>query len=266
MHEYRLVAALGSSFAAGPGILPVADPHAMGSTRNYAHLLADHLGADLVDLTVSGATTATILTTPQTTMTRVQYPPQILGVPAQADLVTVTAGGNDLKFAATMLYNAWLNTDPSSPIATMMAPEFPHGIPEPTSPTIEAMAQGLVDIVREVRARAVNARVILVDYLTVFTETTDTTATAEDWPFAPEQTASFRRIQDGIAQGFQLAANITGAEVLQASELSVDHALGSAEPWVFGFQPTLLTTAWSFHPNEPGMAAIAQKLGDLLRR
>ena len=140
MSEYRQIAALGSSFAAGPGILPVEDPAAMRSTRNYAHLLADRLDADLVDLTVSGATTATILDTPQTTMTGVQYPPQIQGLPAQADLVTVTAGGNDLKFAASMLYEAWSRIEPTSPIVTMMAHEFPHGIPEPTPATIEAMA------------------------------------------------------------------------------------------------------------------------------
>ena len=61
----RVIAALGSSFAAGPTIEPMADVDAMRSTRNYPHLLAAALGAHLVDLTVSGATTANILRTPQ---------------------------------------------------------------------------------------------------------------------------------------------------------------------------------------------------------
>jgi lysophospholipase L1-like esterase len=146
-------------------------------------------------------------------MTGVQYPPQIQGLPAQSDLVTVTAGGNDLKFAASMLYEAWSHIQPTSPIVTMMAHEFPHGIPEPTPATIEAMAQGLVDIVREVRVRAADARVILVDYLTVLAEST---ATSDEWPLSAEQTASFRRIEDGIGQGYQIAADITGVEVLRA--------------------------------------------------
>jgi lysophospholipase L1-like esterase len=162
MSHYRQIAALGSSFAAGPGIQPVADPAAMRSTRNYAHLLADRLGAELVDLTVSGATTVTILHTPQVTMTGAQYPPQVHGLPADADLVTVTAGGNDLHFAASMLYEAWSRTDPTSPIVTLMAEQFPDGIPAPTPTSVDAMAQGLVDIVREVRSRAVDARVVLV--------------------------------------------------------------------------------------------------------
>ncbi len=263
MSRYRQIAALGSSFAAGPGIQPVADPAAMRSSRNYAHLLADRLGAQLVDLTISGATTATILHTPQVTMTGAQYPPQVHGLPADADLVTVTAGGNDLQFASSMLYAAWSATDLRSPIVTMMAQQFPDGIPVPTSSTVEAMAQGLGDIVREVRSRTIDARVVLVDYLTVVA---DATRTDGDWPFSAEQTASFRAIQDGIAQGYRIAAERTDVEVLGASELSLDQGLGSGEPWVFGFQPTLETAAWSFHPNEQGMAAVADALADLLGR
>jgi len=44
--------ALGSSMAAGPGIRPGADgaPFRAGrSARNYAHLVAEKLGVDLVD-------------------------------------------------------------------------------------------------------------------------------------------------------------------------------------------------------------------------
>lgn len=57
MPTYRRVAALRGSFAAGPGIPPIVDRFANRSGRNYAHLLADRLGAQLTDLTVSAATT-----------------------------------------------------------------------------------------------------------------------------------------------------------------------------------------------------------------
>jgi hypothetical protein len=53
--------------AAGPGIRPSADgaPLRAGrSARNYAHLVAERLGLDLVDVTYSGATTANVLTDP----------------------------------------------------------------------------------------------------------------------------------------------------------------------------------------------------------
>ena len=69
----RHLAALGSSFAAGPGIEPFADKRAWRSSPNYAHLLADRLGCDLTDLTVSGATTATILERPQRMLWRTSH-------------------------------------------------------------------------------------------------------------------------------------------------------------------------------------------------
>lgn len=53
--------ALGSSFAAGPGIKPVLHKAAQRSGRNYAHLVAEALELHLVDVTYSGATTAHIL-------------------------------------------------------------------------------------------------------------------------------------------------------------------------------------------------------------
>ena len=91
----------------------------MRSQKNYAHQLAERLGARLVDLTVSGATTTNIIDTPQQTAAGGMYPPQVDGVPADADVVTITAGGNDLQFAGAMLYAAWLRLEPESPAVPM---------------------------------------------------------------------------------------------------------------------------------------------------
>jgi lysophospholipase L1-like esterase len=260
MSRYRKIVALGSSFAAGPGIEPVEDANAMRSSRNYAHLLADRLGASLVDLSVSGATTATILDTPQLTMAGVEFPPQIEGVHADTDLVTVTAGGNDLQFAGSMLYAAWSRFQPVSPMVTMLSQGLPAGIPEPTEQSIDAVAHGLAKIVSEVRVRARHARIVLVDYLTVI----DGQDHSEPWPFSPGETETFLRIQEALVRGYEIAADRSGAELLQASKLSVDHGLGSADPWIFDFQPALERTGSSFHPNDAGMSAIADALAQRL--
>ncbi len=95
------MAALGSSFAAGPGLPDVVNRRAMRSSRNYAHLTATALGARLIDATISGATTDTILTVPQRVgVTR--FPPQIDSIDPtlDLDLVTITAGGNDLDYSS----------------------------------------------------------------------------------------------------------------------------------------------------------------------
>ena len=261
MTEFGLIAALGGSFAAGPGIEPVADPGAMRSSRNYPSLLAERLGARLVDLTVSGATTATILDVPQQSPTGAEFPPQIAGLPADAELVTITAGGEDLGFTGAMLAAAWTARDPESPVATMLRQAVPDGPPEPTPETIEGAADGLARIVSGARRRAPNARIVLVDHLAVVGANT---ATSDAVPIGAEGLAAIARIQDALRQATGIAAVRSGAELFAASAMSGGHALGDAEPWVLGFIPDPLRTAASFHPNAAGMAAIAEGLASRL--
>lgn len=255
--RYRTIAALGSSFAAGPTLEPVDDADAMRSTRNYPQLLATALGADLVDLSVSGATTANILHTPQQTMTGRQFAPQLDGLPSDADLVTVTAGGNDLQFIGSMLFAAWSRHEPAGPLVQLLGQNFTGGLPEAAAEDIELTAAGLIAIVDAVRQRAPHARIVLVDYLTVVTEHTPT---GESATFSAEELQVFLRLQEALAQAYRIAADRSGAELLAMSAISADHALGSADPWVIGFRPDMATAAGSFHPNEVGMKAIADRL------
>lgn len=239
----------------------------MRSSRNYAHLLAADLGAELTDLTVSGATTATILDVPQSvdfpqSVPPVEFAPQILGLPADADLVTITAGGNDLEYIGSMLYTAWKRVDPQGPIATMMQAGFTEGIPDPTDADVERTAQGLARIVEAVRSRATSARVILVDYLTVLDENTPDSPPS---PFTSNERAAFLRIRSALERAYVSAAERTGAELVRMSALSADHALGSADPWVRGFERDMARTEASFHPNELGMRAVARELEARIR-
>jgi lysophospholipase L1-like esterase len=256
---YQLIAALGSSFAAGPGIEPVADSAAMRSEKNYAHQLAARLGARLVDLSVSGATTANIVDTPQLIAEGLVYAPQVDGIPVDADIVTITAGGNDLQFAGAMLYVAWLRCEPESPVVAMLESMFPDGIPLPTEEAVEEATAGLVRVIDTARAKASAARVLLVDYLTVFDDASETAS-----PFSTEELGQFLVIQSAIGQVFRDATALTGVELVLASSLSSRHALGSQEPWVQPFHQALAKTGGSFHPNEAGMSAIAAELERVL--
>ena len=153
----RMVA-LGSSFAAGPGIPPVVDRAAGRSGRNHAHLVAARLGASLVDATVSGATTETVLRQRQRVGLR-RFPPQVDLVPTDADLVTVTAGGNDLGYLGAVLTTAlvgrlgrWRLTSPVSTFARSRRELRPV-----TAQQKQAATTGLVSIVTRVRERAPEA-------------------------------------------------------------------------------------------------------------
>jgi lysophospholipase L1-like esterase len=252
MPAYELIVALGSSFAAGPGIPPVANASAMRSANNYASKLAGKLGARLVDLTVSGATTANILDTPQQTMDGATFAPQLDGVPPDAEVVTITAGGNDLQFFPAMLRMAWIRHDPASPVVAMIGQGLPDGVPVASQQDIAKASSGLVAIVERVRTKAPDARILLVDYLTVLDK--DSAAVT---PFSADEVTRFLALQEAIGLVFTRARTESGAELIRASWLSVDHALGSAEPWVQPFHAAMTRTASSFHPNELGMSAIA---------
>jgi lysophospholipase L1-like esterase len=226
-------------------------------------MLAERLGADLTDVTVSGATTATILDTPQITVTDVSFPPQLHLLSESADLVTITAGGNDLGYAGSMLFTAWRHVHPDAPLTTMMAPQFAGGIPAPTAKDIDDAAAGLVEIVQRVRARAPRAWVLLVDYLTVIG---DDTAPGSGIPFEPAEITAFHAIQTALEKAYVAAAARSGAELVAVSAISRDHALGATEPWIAPFFPDLPTTAGSFHPNAAGMTAVATHIENVVGR
>ena len=257
MTTYTQMVALGSSFAAGPGIEPVTNRLAKRSGRNYAHLVAESLGTDLVDATVSGATTATILNSSQR-VGRQKFAPQINAVHAGADLVTITAGGNDLGYIGGVLGHAVLHRIERlrllRPAVRWLASRYP--LTDVTPDRARNATDGLVGIVDAVRRKAPGARVILVGYLPLFGA--DTVA-GEGNPFDADELAHFRRTADTLSRVFADAASESGADVVNAADYDQRHTLGTSEPWVFGLRP-IRSVASSFHPTPAGMRAVAALL------
>ncbi|MFG1796457.1 SGNH/GDSL hydrolase family protein [Nocardia sp. NPDC049149] len=261
---FKHIVALGSSFASGPDIEPIIDKEANRSANNYAHLLAEKLGAELTDVTVSGATTDTIIDTPQRLLTTT-YPPQLDSLPADADLVTITAGGNDLEYAGSMIKlgsAGRLSTDPHTrPLASQLAR---GGVPQPTSDDIDRAATNLVRIVDAVRDRAPNAHVLLVGYLAVMGPDT---CYSHEVPLDDATVDAFRNLGDQVDEVFTRAATTSGADLVPMHEFSRDHALGSSEPWVRGLPKQLreIYRLMPFHPNDAGMRAVANTVYDYLQ-
>ncbi|MGY1747692.1 SGNH/GDSL hydrolase family protein [Modestobacter sp. SYSU DS0511] len=145
--------ALGSSFAAGPGIEPILHPGCGRSGRNYAHLVAERLGYDLADVTSGGATVEDVLTRPQALLAGGTVPPQVDAVGPDADLVTVTVGGNDVEYLLTLLRCSFQADPEGAPLPARAFFGTPVD-PAAVDAALDELPQRLAGLVGEVRRRA----------------------------------------------------------------------------------------------------------------
>lgn len=240
--------AMGSSFAAGPGLpsrVPGSPRRAGRSTGNYAHLVARALGLDLHDVTYSGATTSDILR------------PSAAGQPAQLDavtpetgLVTITAGGNDVGYLPrlTLASLPW----PLRVLPPVTARVKDLGDTRATDERFEQLVRNLAAIAGRLRDRAPACRVLVVSYLSILPADGPVPA-----PPPADITAWGRAIAVRLAATTQEAAATAGWTYIAASAASADHHAWSAAPWTRRFHLTLRGGA-PYHPNAAGMAAVAE--------
>lgn len=236
--------ALGSSMAAGPGIRPRAAGAPCGSgrsARNYAHLVAERLNLDLVDVTFSGATTAHILAE-----RRRGSPPQIDALNGSETLVTVTIGGNDVGYIPLLMAA-------SLPRLVRLLPRIAALLDRGARE--EALAQvgdSLRAVGAEVRRRAGRARVLFVDYLTLLPPAGMSAA-----PLSSADADLGRHVAARLEECTADAAQATGCGIVRAAQASREHHAWSAAPWTVGAGWPVPWRPSPFHPNAAGMRAVA---------
>jgi lysophospholipase L1-like esterase len=246
------IAALGSSFAAGPSIQPEIDTGAGRSARNYPHQLAEKLDAELTDLTVSGATLRNVYKDKQMVSPGSLIPPQIRGLPSDVDIITLTGGGNDISYVRGMLDDSMqtLLNDTSG------LPSDPSPLPPPS---LQVLTDRFVKVIDDLHEIAPRARILLVEYLTLIG---NHTKPAEDVPLRDEQLDRHRSVATVLCQAYANAAQARPfVELIPVARLSQDHALGSGQPWVEGFRiDSGPNGPVPFHPNLAGHTAVAEIL------
>ncbi|KQS08403.1 hypothetical protein ASG04_13440 [Curtobacterium sp. Leaf183] len=184
---------------------------------------------------------------------------------SDVDLVTITAGGNDLRYVGSLSEAAWGSWLSARPLTRALGRRLQRTATAdpPTQRDVDAATAGLVDVVRAVRDRAPAARVVLVDYLTIIGTATTRSRLA---PFSEDQMLAFRRTADQLRDAFAAAAAQSGAELVDVAGISDEHAVGSAEPWVQGFTAFRKGDAAFFHPTPAGMRAVSDAVLAHLRR
>jgi lysophospholipase L1-like esterase len=241
--------AMGSSFAAGPGVsvrAPGSPRRAGRSSRNYAHLVARALELDLHDVTYSGATTGDILE-----HSAGGQAAQLDAVTPTTHLVTITAGGNDVGFVPrlTLASLPW----PLRTLPRVKARIVEFGDPGATDERFAQLEGNLATITRHLHDRAPACRVLFVDYLTILPPEGSDLGSRP-----PAEIAEWgRAIAARLATTTRAAAEAAGCEYVAVAAASADHHAWSATPWTRRFHLSLRGGA-PYHPNAAGMAAVAE--------
>ncbi|KAI1802790.1 SGNH hydrolase [Daldinia bambusicola] len=257
------IANLGSSFAAGPSIPPCVDDAAGRSGANFACLVARRAGARCTDLSVSGAQLPNITTDPQDRGGRV-FPPQVDGLPADADVVLVLGGGNDIGYIGGLLEDtlsaSWLGSFVLRVRGTVGAPlPSSGGAGAGAALDGDALAHRYGRVLDAIHAKAPEARVLVVEYLTMLGSHV---RPGTDVPFGEERVAHHRAVCQTLLEATSKAVEgrEAWAEVVPVGAASEDHAIGAPDPWVSGFTWKLFYAGGAYHPRAEGMKAVADIL------
>jgi len=243
--------AMGSSFAAGPGVTTPADDvrRCARSSDNYAHQLARKRGLRLTDVSCSAATTAHVLGPWN------ELAPQIDALTPDVALVTVTIGGNDVGYIGALI-GASCAAAPS-PLPNCPRPD---AAPETAWQSLEVAMDRFA---AEVRRRSPRARLVFVQYPVVLPPR----GTCADTPLKIEQADAARATAARLAILTRAVAMRAKADVLPIDKLSRGHDACATVPWMNGFPraggPPVRVP---YHPNLAGMTATADALDRLLSR
>ncbi|WP_205730180.1 SGNH/GDSL hydrolase family protein [Blastococcus sp. TF02-8] len=243
--------ALGDSYSAASGVLPpdpTAPPQCLRSLRNYPHVLAAQLGAQLTDVTCGGADTGDYRGS--------QHPgvaPQLDALDRSTQLVTMTIGGNDSNvFISSILACGVAGASTlgqGSPCKDRYGDSFENTVRTTTYPA-------LVQALRDVEKRAPKAQVVILGYPWILPATT---GCFDKMPVAQGDIPYLRDLQATLNDAVQRAAQETGATYVDLSAASEGHdacqAIGTRwiEPVLQGTNPVIV------HPNALGESEMAAR-------
>ncbi|CAN3979951.1 SGNH/GDSL hydrolase family protein [Kitasatospora purpeofusca] len=263
-HRY---VALGDSYAAGAGVPNQSAGLCLRSDRNYGHLVAAALNAAAYrDVTCAAAKVKSITEAQYDAFIRVNDP-QIDAVTADTDLITLGIGGNDLgdsdlgiaDVIATCIAGAVVN-----PLGTPCTDVYHHGYWDWSSwswqygnddlaDRIDRTGPRLTDTVKRLRAKAPNARILLVGYPSVLPA--DGASCVLRQPIAPRDIPYLHDVLGRLNTMLQSTARATGATYVDTATPTRGHDVCSADRWVEGALPG--SPAVPFHPNATGERVMA---------
>lgn len=212
--------ALGDSYAAGQGAGPYLDT-CFRSENSYAELADQAKSIKLAtNAACSGNTTADVAAT------------QLRRLNKSTELVTITAGGNDLNVGAVAVL---CGADLAS-LACQQSLASAQNLMSSGE-----LSSRVARLIRAVKAEAPRAKIVVTGYPHLF----------ESAPGLPDQANLF---VDFLNRAIYQAAGDAGAQYVDVTGAFAGHGIGSADPWINDASSVPLTPD-SFHPNAAGYKA-----------
>ncbi|SFS85908.1 SGNH/GDSL hydrolase family protein [Saccharopolyspora flava] len=243
--------AMGDSAAAGP-LVPGPDPNLLcfRSTMNYPQVAAARLGAQLKDVTCSGADTEDF-----SGRQHFVLPPQYDALSPSTDLVTVTIGGNDVSLVQAAV--SCLNALPE-PVGSSCADRFTADGGDELAERIDEFTPDLDAALDEIADRAPNAEIVVVGYGTYLPP-------GGCYPKEPMWARDADYIQssvDRLSARLGERARAHGAKFVDLGPVSEGHDVCQApdQKYFEGVVPT--SWAAPLHPNGRGMTAFGNAVAD----
>ncbi|MFG3197725.1 SGNH/GDSL hydrolase family protein [Streptomyces sp. NPDC048208] len=256
-HHGTEYAALGDSYTSGPLIPDQVDAGCARSDRNYPSLVAERRRVDTFkDVSCSGATTAEMWRAQGTNG------PQLDALNRGTDLVTVQIGGNDVGFGSIIATCARLGaTDPTGNPCERSYRAAGH---DELALAVARTAPKVDRVLRDVRARAPHARVLLVGYPDLLPD--DGSGCFPSVPFARGDFPYLRDTGKRLNLMLRLVAAWNRVEYVDTYGPTASHDMckAPADRWIEPLVPA--SPAAPAHPNARGEAAMAEAVLDRLDR
>jgi lysophospholipase L1-like esterase len=247
----QVYVALGDSYTSSPLTGPIAGPPpgCLRSINNYPHLVAGRTGAQLTDVSCSGAQTRD-LAAPQTVRGG-QNPPQYDALGAGTQLVTVGIGGNDIGFGEIVQSCV-------SPTAfgTPCRDRWTEGGTDQLAARVDELSGRLDDVLDEVHDRAPGARVLIVGYPSVLPA--EGPGCYPVVPYTAGDVAYLRGVLADLNATIARAAEDGDATYVDTATPTVGHDVCAlpGQRWIEGLVPT--APAAPVHPNALGAEALSR--------
>jgi len=248
--------ALGDSYTAAPGILPVADARCARSDRNYPALVAKALKvSEFSDRSCSAATTKD-LEVAQTLKYQRLNDPQLNAIEKDTGLVTVGIGLND-DGITTGLFLVCLSPDHEQSAACTQYLELPQSTIEAA---IKKAADNVATALETIARKAPRAQIVLVGYPRIVP---DSGSCPDRFPVPEAQLTRLRDAMRFANDAWRQAAEQAGASYVDMYTPSEGHDICSDDPWISGYTGVPGKSA-ALHPFESYEKAVADRIVKLV--